>query len=179
MITTKDNLCQVSIELFREHSFEQVSINMICAHLHVTRGSFYHHFASKNELLLYWFANMVNQEIELNTSPSSPKLALKQHALDYAALIQAVGYDLMYHILMAEFELEGRHFYTYFKNEDQSIALIQRALELGEIKAQADAKQLLDVFTSAMIGAIVTWKFHKGQYNIVNKIEALFETIYR
>lgn len=178
MITTKDNLCEVAITMFSEIGFDKVSINMICNRLKVTRGSFYHHFNSKNELLLYWFSSQVEKDIVMDLSLASPRQILKNHALDYANTINRVGHDFMYHILMAEFELEGRHFYTYFQAEAQSIELINMAIERKEIRTSQTAKQLLDTFAAAIIGAIVMWKFENGDFDIVDKIESIFETVY-
>lgn len=180
MITTKENMCEVAIGMFKELGFEQVSITMICNRLNVTRGSFYHHFESKNDLLLYWFSSQVKKIVAVDKlGLESPKQVLKKHALDYARIIHEVGNDFMYHILMAEFELEGKHFYSYFHAEGQSIHLINKAIEMNEIHSTKTAKQLIDTFTAAVIGNIVTWKFDNGQFDIVRKIESTFETIYR
>jgi len=180
MITTKDNMCEVAVQMFQDLGYENVSINMICNRLNVTRGSFYHHFDSKNDLLLYWFSSQLKQNIALDSSFGSPKQILKKHALDYAKLISGVGHDLMYHILMAEFELEGKHFYTYFDAEGPIIELINQSIERNEIHHSGKSpKELLDTFAAAVIGIIVTWKFDNGQFDIIQKIESIFETNYR
>lgn len=179
MITTKDNMCEVSVHMFKELGYDNVSISMICNRLNVTRGSFYHHFNSKNELLLYWFSSQINQNILLDTRLGSPRQILKKHALDYANVISEVGHDLIYHILMAEFELEGKHFSTYFDAEGPSIELIRQAIERNEIHSGMPPKALIDVFSDAVIGAIVMWKFDNGQFDILKKIESIFETVYR
>ncbi|ACT02321.1 TetR/AcrR family transcriptional regulator [Paenibacillus sp. JDR-2] len=178
MITTKENMCELAIQMFKEMGFEQVSINMICNQLKVTRGSFYHHFSSKNDLLLFWFSSQVEKNIAVDMSLASPKRILKKQTMDYAAIIHQVGHDLMYHILMAEFELEGRHFYTYLHAEDQSVSLIHKAIELQEIHSAESAKKLFDAYTAAMVGAIVMWKFDNGQFDIADKIESIFDTIF-
>lgn len=179
MITTKDNMCEVAVNMFKELGYENVSINMICNRLNVTRGSFYHHFNSKNELLLYWFSSQINQNIVLDTRLESPRQILKKHALDYANIISGVGHDLIYHILMAEFELEGKHFSTYFDAEGPSIELIHQSIERNEIHSETPPKALINTFSAAVIGAIVTWRFDNGQFDILNKIESIFETVYR
>lgn len=179
MITTKDNMCEVAIGMFKEHGFDNVSINMICNRLQVTRGSFYHHFDSKNDLLLYWFASQVRRNISMDMTLESPLQILRKHARDYAAILDSVGYDLMYHILMAEFELEGKHFYTYLQAEAQSIELIRKAMNRDEIHSTRTAKELLDTFSSAIIGLVVMWKFEKGQFDIARKIESVFEVSFR
>ncbi|MBT2288829.1 TetR/AcrR family transcriptional regulator [Paenibacillus albidus] len=179
MITTKDNMCEAAVEMFRELGYENVSINIICSQLSVTRGSFYHHFKSKNDLLLYWFSSQIKQHIVMDESLGSPRQTLKKHALDYAKIIAKVGHDLMYHILMAEFELEGKHFYTYFEAMGSSIELINQSIKRNEIHSRKSAKELMDAFIAAMIGVIVTWKFDNGTFDISEKTDSIFETIYR
>lgn len=178
MITTKENMCDVAITMFKELGFEPVSINMICKQLNVTRGSFYHHFNSKNDLLLFWFSSQVEQNIALDLHLSSPKQILKKHTMDHAEIIHIVGSDLMYHILMAEFELEGKHFYTYLDAEGQSIDLVNKAMEQNEIHSSQSAKSLFDAYMTAMIGTVVMWKFDNGQFDIKSKIESVFDTIF-
>ncbi|MDO3408938.1 TetR/AcrR family transcriptional regulator [Saccharibacillus sp. CPCC 101409] len=179
MITTKDKMCEEAIGMFRESGYENISINMICGRLGVTRGSFYHHFDSKNALLLYWFASRVKASISLDGSLDSGKQTLRKHALDYARMLAEIGHDLMYHVLTAEFELEGRHFHTYFDEESPSIALIDRAIAEGEIRSDQSGRELIDAFAAAMIGIIVRWKFERGAFDIQQRIESAFDTIYR
>jgi AcrR family transcriptional regulator len=178
MITTKENMCEIAIQMFREHGYENISINMICNRLQVTRGSFYHHFESKNDLLLYWFSSQARMHIMLELDIGSPKQILKKHARDYATIIEKVGHDFMYHILLAEFELQGKHFHTYFDAEGLSIDLIQKAIESKEIHTTRSPKELLDTFVAAVIGAIVLWKLERGEFDISKRIDLIFEVTY-
>ncbi|WP_240419675.1 TetR/AcrR family transcriptional regulator [Paenibacillus periandrae] len=179
MITSKENMCDFAIQLFKDYGYEKISINLICSQLNVTRGSFYHHFKSKNDLLLYWFSSQIKKNIFLDFDMESPKQILKKHAINYATIIQRAGHDFMYHILMAEFELEGKHFYSYLSGEEQAIILINKAIARQEIQSTKPAKELLDTFSAAVIGVIVMWKFEQGAFDIVNKIDAIFEITYR
>ena len=52
---TKKILMEVSLELFREKDFEDVTINEICRRAGVTKGSFYHHFDSKYDIPIQQF----------------------------------------------------------------------------------------------------------------------------
>ncbi|WP_081970554.1 helix-turn-helix domain-containing protein [Paenibacillus sp. FSL P4-0081] len=52
--------------------YENVSINIIYSQLSVTRGSFYHHFSNKNDLLLYWFSSQIKQNIVMDESLDLP-----------------------------------------------------------------------------------------------------------
>jgi TetR/AcrR family transcriptional repressor of nem operon len=50
--TAKDRLVQATIELIWTESYGAVSVDAICARAHVKKGSFYHFFKSKDELVI-------------------------------------------------------------------------------------------------------------------------------
>ncbi|MFX3633199.1 MAG: TetR/AcrR family transcriptional regulator [Candidatus Pristimantibacillus sp.] len=178
MITTKDNLCDFAIGLFQKDGFGSISINMICQHIGVTRGSFYHHFQSKNDLLLYWFEKRI-KTIEFNESIESPNERLKEYSLAHGKMIELIGYDLMYHVLMAEFELEGLHFPTYFLPHEKTISLLQEAMDRNEIQGHESIEILMDTYISATIGLIVKFKLEQGRFNFVDKMIHTYETIFK
>jgi TetR/AcrR family transcriptional repressor of nem operon len=47
---TKEKLLQVAFDLIWNHSYGSVSVDQICEHARVNKGSFYHFFNSKSEL---------------------------------------------------------------------------------------------------------------------------------
>ena len=58
MKVTKDELSRTAIRLFREEGYRNVTVNKICEAAGVTKGSFYHHFDSKDDIILqYWSAS--------------------------------------------------------------------------------------------------------------------------
>lgn len=179
MITTKDEMSKVALSLFKENGFVNTSIQKICETLNVTRGSFYHHFESKNELLLYWFSQNTHQFIQFDRTLSSPKVILKKYILDYARLITSIGKDLMYYIFMAELELQGEHFYIYYGERQYYEDLVDQAKKNGEITSIAPTEQLMNMFSAAFLGTVVLWRFHTEELNLIDQVEQIFESIYR
>ena len=51
----KQRLMQTAIALWKEKGYDNVSIPVICEKCGVTKGSFYHHFESKDDLLLAYY----------------------------------------------------------------------------------------------------------------------------
>ena len=47
---TRSRIVDAARRLFNRHGFEQVSIDRVMSEAGLTRGGFYHHFASKDEL---------------------------------------------------------------------------------------------------------------------------------
>ncbi|MBD8036150.1 TetR/AcrR family transcriptional regulator [Solibacillus sp. A46] len=179
MITTKEEMSKVAVSLFKQDGFENISVAKICEALNVTRGSFYHHFESKNELLLFWFTKNAQQFVHFDRTISSPKATLKKFILDYASLITLIGKDLMYFIFMAELELKGEHFYIYYGERQEFKELVDLAKEKGEITSLIETKQLMDMFSAAFLGTVVLWRFHQDELNIIDNVEQIFETIYK
>ncbi|MEG0392648.1 MAG: TetR/AcrR family transcriptional regulator, partial [Anaerovoracaceae bacterium] len=55
---TKQKIFDTAIQLFSSEPFEQVTINRICKDAGVTTGAFYHHFQSKEEILMIQYDNV-------------------------------------------------------------------------------------------------------------------------
>lgn len=179
MITTKEEIIKIAVSLFKENGFEHTSITEICKALNVTRGSFYHHFDSKNELLLFWFTHNTQRFVQFDCAISSPKAILKKFILDYASLITSIGKGLMYYVFMAELELKGEHFYIYYGEREEFKSLVDLAKQKGEITSLIETEQLMDMFSAAFLGTVVLWRFHQDELNIIENVTQIFETIYR
>ena len=59
----KKKLLDTAIELFLEHGYEQVSVDMICKACNVTKGSFYHYYPTKDSLLVDYYEIKTNEEM--------------------------------------------------------------------------------------------------------------------
>lgn len=59
----KEKLLNTSIHLFMQHGYENVSVAMICKACNVTKGSFYHHYSTKDSLLVDYYEIKTNEEM--------------------------------------------------------------------------------------------------------------------
>ena len=61
-IETRNTILDTSLELFSQNGYDATSVAQICQGAQVSKGAFYHHFASKQELFLVlmesWLANV-------------------------------------------------------------------------------------------------------------------------
>ncbi|MEM7368525.1 MAG: TetR/AcrR family transcriptional regulator [Bacteroidota bacterium] len=68
MKTKKEKVLEVASRLFAEQGFEKTSMANICEAANVSKGLVYHHFKSKNEILLEIFSSTTRHMMEMNES---------------------------------------------------------------------------------------------------------------
>ncbi|MEP1034201.1 TetR/AcrR family transcriptional regulator [Ekhidna sp.] len=77
----KELILRTATSLFSENGFENTSMNQICNAANVSKGLVYHHFDSKNEILVEIFRNTTEQmknisSLSSNESPSDQLLTI-------------------------------------------------------------------------------------------------------
>ena len=75
-VQTRARIVESARRLFNRHGFEQVTIDQIMASAGLTRGAFYHHFDSKDELYAAAVASFVT------CNPFAVKTAHAAQAID-------------------------------------------------------------------------------------------------
>lgn len=78
MSIKKDKVIEVATVLFAENGFENTSMANICIEANVSKGLIYHHFKSKEAILIEIFTQTTNQMIEMNENSKPSKDPKKQ-----------------------------------------------------------------------------------------------------
>jgi AcrR family transcriptional regulator len=93
---TRSHIIQSSIKLFSTRGFNAASVDDICAEAGVSKGAFYHHFASKQELFLalldLWLQN-IDQAIEASKDKTAPE-TFTQMTESFPYLFETAGEGL-------------------------------------------------------------------------------------
>jgi AcrR family transcriptional regulator len=61
---TKKKIFEASLSLFIEKGYENVSIEQIVASLGLTKGAFYHHFVSKDAIIIEFYHTIIQELTE-------------------------------------------------------------------------------------------------------------------
>lgn len=61
---TKKRIFEASLSLFIEKGYENISIDHIVGSLGLTKGAFYHHFVSKDAIILEFYNNIIQELVE-------------------------------------------------------------------------------------------------------------------
>ena len=93
MSSKKTKVLEVATELFAKHGFENTSVSNICNEADVSKGLVYHHFKSKEAILLEIFSKTTNQMVEMSKSPKSTLEPTKQILQLIDAVISQIQLD--------------------------------------------------------------------------------------
>ena len=188
MKVTKQQICKIAIGMFRDRGYASVSVENICEQCSVTRGSFYHYFKNKDDLLLFWFDEYAKNMTSFEASEPclSPKERLRAYLEAYAEGISRPGHELLYHTAIADFTLKKNIFITsalednaYSKVSDVVLPLIRCAQAEGTVNRDVNAERLLATHSYAMTGLVFQWKLSDGQVDFMSEMRTLFEIIFQ
>lgn len=181
MKVTKKDICLCAMNLFKQHGFENIYVQDICNELGITRGSFYHHFRNKNDVLLFWELCDEKDKIDkLNELfDVDPKIHLKRFFTYYASDISKIGCDLLYFLLIATVESADNMANSHqgigvYIGSDSIIDLIIEATK----KPRYLAQNLIRHYNMAITGLILEWKLANGSFDFIAEADLIAETIF-
>lgn len=187
MKTTKEQIIEQAISLFKTEGYENVSVDKICQACDVTKGSFYHHFASKNDILL----NFYNSEYSYAMSMSSELLCLQSPKQQLWRVLEFsidktidLGADLLKQLLILNI-LQGGNVLTQYSQDLPEVQeynnlvmrLIEKGQEAGEIR-NGSSSDLLFAYISGLLGVAMNWSASGGKYDEKQELLRLFEIIF-
>lgn len=170
---TKQKLINCARNLFREKGFNNTTVDDIIREADSSKGGFYTHFKSKEELLF----NMVplidaayEEFLEMDTRAD--------HTLDKIILY----IEYVFNIISDEIGLEfiSNIYVSQLKNlktesfliatERKYYQVLEKLIEEGkarnEIKKEVNVKQTVNFITTCFRGVIYDWCLHKGEFNL-------------
>ncbi|MBQ7888822.1 MAG: TetR/AcrR family transcriptional regulator [Erysipelotrichaceae bacterium] len=185
MIVSKNEMMEKSIEMFKEHGYEQVSIPMICKHFGVTKGSFYHHFKSKGDLLLQWVIenySKIESGFYHDDSLSDYENYRKKQMI-WADFLNRLGRDFSLSTLKVILDYsKNPELYSSLelsKIHSLDASYVQRLQEQGLVTSVYSAEELVRCYTEMVLGVTIEWQLSKNDFNVIERIQFIFDFVYR
>ena len=190
MKDTKRIVLQAAMELFRSEGFEHVSVDAICEKCGISKGTFYHYFKAKSNLLTEYLATMVPHHLSLINDIidiSNPVEQLWTLIMIYVDNARVLGPDLVKHLWISDIAAGNElltPFVIYSSSElaglnDLILKVIESGQRTGHIDTGAAADDLLFAFTSALMGLCATWAAKGGSFDFVTELRRVFYAIFR
>lgn len=193
MKITKEEMAKKAVSLFYTNGYEHTTIEDICSACKVTKGSFYHHFRSKEDLLPYIYiaspVRLFEEQEGKGGRTGSPKERLWnmfKTAFEYT--VNSVGKENMKNLWEMDLLSGNNTLSTKAFTEASSIpketveafkSNIEEAREKGEIHSSLPAEELLFAYFSAMFGISVNWSYSKEDSDVISDMKRAFDVIFR
>jgi TetR/AcrR family transcriptional repressor of nem operon len=165
--STREHLIDVGLELMHQHGYQATGVTEILNTADVPKGSFYHHFDSKEDFAAAALESYIAREARhsatvLNDSKTPPLKRLKRYFLD---LIQIYGqHGPIPGCLLGRFSLElsaqspqlRKRIGASFAHWQQGIAtVIQQAVKQKDLSANTDPEALAGFLLNSWQGALL------------------------
>lgn len=165
---TKDNILKSAEVLFKEHGFEDTSVDSIMKKAGLSKGTFYVHFNSKDEIIAY-FINAVISKIELDLDSlinsvkddtlATPTLLKILEMISFHK-VEELGYPLNKNA--AIIQINKTLNYDLFTNYNKAIyravfRLVTLGIEKGEFRREYSADIIANDVVTTVRGFIYIW----------------------
>ena len=169
-LATKQKIFSRAISLFARQSYENVTVQDICAEADVSVGAFYHHFKSKENILDegYRLFDHQSEEVWNNGHPDSPREAVRFLIAEQAHSMENMG--AMAALQYFKNQLSSSE--KYILNPDRFFyrtlyRIIDEAVASGILAG--DAALITEDILGTTRGLIYDWCLHEGSYVLSEK----------
>lgn len=169
---TKKRICEAAVRIINRDGYDAATVERICEEAEVSNGAFFHHFKTKDDVLVQY---VCNESDELRTYYASLDDASGIEAFRDVVAWQAnyykkKGEEFVSH-LFSQLTLSKRGMDIGYSLTDVLTFCIERAQAEGDIGKHVDARLAAEVHMNDMMGyaMFVPWNAGRG---IVTELEA-------
>jgi AcrR family transcriptional regulator len=157
----RDAIIDAAVQLFKQNGYEATSLNYIMDAIGMTKGAFYYHFESKDDLLLTIHSTFIEQELDavtrIDREQEDPRDALRHVIIMIIESVEQYG-----SYMTVFFEQRRRLSHHHFREvkrkrdafQDKIVEIVERGIASGLFK---DA-QSSHVLAFGIIG-MCTWAY--------------------
>ncbi len=181
---TRQKIFETSLHLFNKHGYENVTVDEICKKLGLSKGAFYTHFKSKDQIILEDFIHLNSYYEEIYREISTVEYGLgklflfQQKAMEQLEKIGYKAVKLVYHVethpeKKKSFLISKKH--NLYKITEE---LIREAQEKGQVRGDKSAAAITETLLQIYRGILLDWCLNNGTYSISGAIGQALPLIY-
>ena len=144
-LQTRSNILTVCTGLLREHTFDELSISMICREADISVGAFYHHFKTKSDIIVELYRDVDDVFVNdiLPVCRQLPPLeAILQYLCGQCGYAETMGIDSIKNVYKAQIDNGNTFFASNARGLPDGLrCLLQRAVReccLKTVRTQPD-----------------------------------------
>ena len=168
---TRDKLYETALKLINQKGFENVSVEDITQTAGVAKGTFYHHFDSKENLLYYTYVYLdsyYDRALEQAKKKDSFLSAYTEFVIESYKRFEGLGRNLVRALCMNLFTEENR---KAMLSKDRALySSIEYLMSVGKKEGVIDKnlnfKEFSDVYITMLIGIETYWSLSEGSESL-------------
>lgn len=188
---TGKEIVMTAVELFKEIGYNNTTIAMICQKAKISKGTFYYHFSGKSDLIYAHIDSFMSNisdvfpEILLLEDPKMQLWELYKYsfeniiAMNPNLLLALYKTDIENKLKVLSPSRRGNYMYHTNSFAKMVLSLVKKCQDIGSVTKQISAQNLITAFESAVIGTGLDWACTNGEYNEVDRLRLIFDSIFR
>ena len=175
---TKKKLLESAITLFAVHGFDRVTIEDITYNAGTSKGAFYSHFKSKQDVVLERFRQLDEANYQFYDEAIQKDTAIEQLVAYMGAVcdytMNVLGMDLVSVAYINQVSSKYRS--TFFMDEKRPAFfllenLIKQGQKKGEIRKDLTSMYLVNMITRLFSSWAYEWCVHGGNFNLTKEMQ--------
>lgn len=180
---TRNRIYNTAFELISRYGFDNVTVDEICRQSGVRKGAFYHHFKSKDDIVIEAY-KMIDEDF-IRDIKSLPANTGSEDKILFTVLFQARRADsekvaLVRQIYKSQIDT-GTSF--FISSERPFYKMIRNAIAAGQeggtFRTEMNPDDLTRLVLSTSRGIIYDWCMEDGNFDIVAFMEDSIRTLLR
>jgi AcrR family transcriptional regulator len=181
---TRRKIFETSLELFNRHGYDNVTIDDICEKIGMSKGAFYTHFKSKDQVVLENFMHLNSfYDDAINEIPAKKASLEKMFLFQQKVMknISSIGYEavkLVYHLETAQKKKKSFLISRKISLYRIITSLVREGQKSGEIRNDKSADAIASMLVQMYRGIILDWCLDNGAHDLVSATNGMMPFIY-
>jgi len=172
---TRERIYEAAWQLIGEEGYEEVSVERICARAGIAKGSFYHHFRNKADLIVEGYSicdRYFEDEVSGRLKAAEGRERLVEFAVFQARYASELGVDLIRQVYKAQIENATR----FFISPERGLPSVLRRIVAEEqakglLASDVSAEYVTEFVLRFTRGLIYDWCLRNGDYDLPAAME--------
>ena len=165
----EQKIVETSYKLFQEKGYDQVSVQDICNTLSITKPTFYKHIGAKENLLSYFYNNIMAELNKKLLDMVTKDNYWEQIICGFSIILghsQEFGPDLYSQLFISNLK-ENKGTFTFIDSLTKAmVSIFEKAQKNGQIHNTSDPYELYISCAHLSFGYGILWCLNKGENNL-------------
>ena len=181
-MVSREQIIEVSLALFKERGFDNVSVADICKELNITRSGFYYYFKTKDSVISSHM-ELVKHRVTLNKSEDYLRKSCRERFYfiyhTFNDVVKQMGPELMRKVF--KHQADGLLYNVSPRDNPmwhEYCDIIREGQLTGEISNLADCTYLVELAIYLGVGIVMAWCNKNGNFDLTEETERLIDTAF-